>query len=74
MICIYYHQLSSVLTAAQGSVLTPAPTHVPLCSGLVLQQLAVQKAASATMEMCLMGASAYLTVSVGVFFMICISR
>lgn len=75
MICIYRHQLSSVLTAAaQGSVLTPAPTLALLCSSLILQQMAVQKAASATMEMCLMGASACLTVSVGVFFMVCISR
>lgn len=75
MVCIFYHQLSSVLTAAaQEHVWTPAPAHALLCFSMVLLQLAVQKAASATEEMCLMEASACLTVGVGVFIMIYISR
>lgn len=75
MICIFSHQLSSVLTtAAQESVLIPAPIHALLCFKLVLQQLTVQKAVSAAMEMCLRETSVYLTGSVGVFSRIYISR
>ena len=74
-ICIYCHQLSSVLNAAAWRImLTPAPTRAPLCSSPVTRKVAFQKAASAIMGMCLMGASVYLTVSVGVFFMVDISR
>lgn len=50
------------------------PTHALLCSSLVRQQTAVQKAASAIAEMCLMRESAYHSVSVGVFIMVYISR
>ncbi|KAJ4930907.1 hypothetical protein JOQ06_025210, partial [Pogonophryne albipinna] len=65
-----WQRLSSVLTAAaQRSVLTPAPTRALLCSSLVLQQRAVQKAVNATMEMSLMGKSVCLTASVDVFIM-----
>lgn len=75
LVFVYCHQLSIVLTAAtQGSASTPAPTHALLCSNLAFLKQVVQKVASASVETCSMGRSVYLTVNVGVFLMVFISR
>lgn len=72
-LCFNFPQLSSVLTSV-APVSVWSPTLALLFSSLVLHQGAAQRAAIASMEMCLMGTSVYSTVSVDVFIMEDISR